>query len=138
MDNPTRLARPPAWESAFHVQVTLGGPGDSTVETTMNLFAFMMNRTWAANPIVAWLRDEWMMVPGNLSRWGPLLKTRLLRAPLVALPPSNPQPQSPTPDLSAFTQSSVSIEEVDEAEPGMSQQEMDELNDYFAKRRRLN
>ena len=133
LTNRTRHVRPPAWESAFTVSVALGGIADSTVETSIDLFSFMMNPAWKEHGVVKWLRDEWMMYPTSLDVLG---HVAVFEPPRVMYNPEciNPnQPSTPDPFIST-----VQIEEVvEDNEYGPLADELDweYLNELRGKKR---
>lgn len=102
LENATRLARPPGWQSAFTVHAVLGGAEGSSAAVHINMFNFMMNQTWRDHPIVKYIRDDWVTRPGNYEYVGWVLNPPAL----PRAPPSPPSPQSPV------HYSSVTIEEV--------------------------
>jgi hypothetical protein len=111
LTNQTRHVRPPAWESAFTVGVTLGGIDDSTVDISIDLFSFMMNPVWKEHSLVKWLRDEWMLRTGSLDALG---RVAVFEPPRVMYNPECIKTQNPsTPEP---PNSTVQIEEVEDIE----------------------
>ena len=104
LENTTRQVRPPGWETAFSVQAVLGGKDGSQETVRINLFSFVMNPTWRADPIVKYIKDDWVAQPQNHEKIGPVLRPQALPK-VVPSPPSPPSPH-------VLEESTVSIEEV--------------------------
>ena len=108
LQNPTRHARPPAWENAFDVDVVLADARGGTCKASINLFAFLMNPAWRSDPVVkdieGWLLED----PRNLGYIGPVLGA----CDVPLRPPSPPSPPSPY----APGESTVTIEEIIDSE----------------------
>ena len=104
LENTTRQVRPPGWETAFSVQAVLGGKDGSQETVRINLFSFVMNPTWRAHPIVKYIKDDWLALPQNHEKIGPVLRPQALPK-VVPSPPSPPSPH-------VLEESTVSIEEV--------------------------
>lgn len=107
LENNTRLARPPAWESAFDVLALLGG-ADGAVTEIINLFSFMMNPQWRSHPLISYVADDWLQEPRNYEYVG-----FIINPPALRREPAPPSPPSPW-----MRESNVVIDEISTDEEG--------------------
>jgi hypothetical protein len=108
LENASRHVRPLMWENAFELEIIVSDVRGGRVDVRVNLFCFMMNPKWNGHSIVKYLAD-WL--PTHLEYIGPVLNM-----PLVYI--NVPAPKSP--DSPVFAESTVRIEEVDDAEAAKS------------------
>ena len=81
--------RPPAWETAFQVTVTLGDGHGGALTMEINLFSYMMNPDWCKHSIIQFLKDLWITDKSNYEHRGPIMKTQPMRPLAIPEPPTS-------------------------------------------------